>query len=73
MLNTVFFCTQLSYHTIVLNKTANGVLGRGEHSIKGSYPVTGHVELQLHVRQSQKYGLLCAGFRENSYKLSVGR
>ena len=70
-LKTVF---ELSCHiTIVLNKTANGVLGHGEHLIKGSYPVTGHVEMELNLRQSQKYGLLCVDFRENSYKLSVER
>jgi hypothetical protein len=46
--------------TIVLNKTANGVLCHGEHLIKGSYPATGYT--QLHLRQSQKYGLLCAAF-----------
>jgi hypothetical protein len=64
----------LSCHiTIVLNKTANGVLGHGEHLIKGSYAVTGHVEMQLHLRQSRKYGLMSADFRENSYKLSVER
>lgn len=56
MLKTVF---GLSCHiSTVPNKTANGVLGQGEHLFKGSYPVTGRVEMQLHLRQSQKYGLL---------------
>jgi hypothetical protein len=29
--------------------------------------------MQLHLRQSQKYGLLRADFREVSYKLLVGQ
>lgn len=45
------------------------MLVHGEHLIKGSYAV----EMQLYLQQSQKYGLLCADFRENFYKLSVGR
>jgi len=59
--------------SIVPNKTANAVLSHGEHLIKGSYAVTVHVEMQLYLRQSQTYGLLCADFRENSYKPPVGR